>query len=392
DELLNDVTVYLDKESATTIEALNENQLFLLGHKMLEDAFMQLAAPITCSLHLIRQFFDADLTQFETDDSYFIGDYWDDKHGYWIARSYLDLFYDEQTRPILTGGSWLSDWVQEYQPPRSMLLGLANTFSLEEFLHAILETPTYDDLTIRTIEIDELAHDQQRCVVRVSWSRLPLERNEFGIIGLGYQLFSYLLRYYGDTVSRLWLKIIQWDSELVSFEKREDRYWYSSWLDNESTRFELDEPVVFNGRAKREFKDYLQQQLLQGRSYLTLHDFTVRDKVGWLVAMTVESTLDAWLKARNDLFDEMERLIWDVFTYYQQPPWCVLKIQTKKWHLTVRLEQVDHGYFLERLTEETGPNRSLLRDKPKEDAVFLTKRFKHDWNQYRYLYHSLQTA
>lgn len=194
DGLLNDVTVYVNKESGMTLEALSENQLIRFGHELLEDIFLQLVAPPKCSLHLVYQFFDAAVASYENDPHYFVGDYWESEQGYWIARNYLDLFYDEAADPVLTYQSWLNEWVYGYRPDSSQLLALVNPADFEQFLYAILETPPFAELKLTAVTADELAHRFYRYIIEARRPLVLLERNEEDVITLVYQLFEYALR------------------------------------------------------------------------------------------------------------------------------------------------------------------------------------------------------
>lgn len=388
DELANDVTVYLDKESATTVEALSEAQLLALGHDLLEGAFLQMAAPSRCSLHLAYQFFAPDVANYEGDESYFVGDWWESEVGYWVVRTYLNFYYDEQAAEVLAYNSWFSPWLRNYRPERSKLLYFAGAAEFEQFWDEIVQAPKFAELPIEAVFMDEVAPGYKLCQIEVTpQGAAQLQENEYMTLVLGCRFFVYALRFYRDTVRKIQVKITAAGNELVYFERRSRTYWYQSWLDDEPVRLQLTQPLVFNGRAKRALKAYLQQQFTFRRFRLEVAGVKLpEEKIrSAIITVTVPRPyLFQW--SADKLLETAAKLIWDVFAYYGRPPRCVLRIQEKnlQWHVAVRLEQLETGYRLIRRSNLKS-YETIYIDKDKFLSSLGNLR-QRDWEKYRYVY------
>lgn len=390
DELVNDVTIYLDKESATTIESLPELELVRFGHGLLEDVFLQLAAPPQCSLHLTYQFFDDVAKAYKDDETYYVGDWWEEQQGFWIARVYLNVVYDEQAKDKLLYDSWINGRRRYYRPEQSKLLYFANANQFKQFWDSILQIPSYANLPVKAVTVDELGHKYQRLeIVLTSAGGDGLKQDEYTAIVLGWRFFMYAQRFYDGRMRKVWLKITAGEETLVSFESHNKHCQYRSWLDEEWTEFKLKGPPVFNGRAKRELKKYLKRrfQTFWRLGRLQVYSVRVYEKNGYQVSLSVGNVFWFYFNKRGieSLLLRTEKLVWDVYNYYERPRRCTLKLyHGDGWHLLVRLDEIDGGYRLIRQTSARNYEPVFFDDGG--ILAKLSEPFQKDWDQYRYVY------
>lgn len=388
DELLNDVTVYLDKESATTVEWLDEDALLVFGHQLLEEAFIQMAAPARCSLHLSYQFFDAAVSEYERDETYYIGDWWDGELGYWVTRTYLNLYYDEQAEQILSCDTWFNSWRRSYRPERSKLLAFADDETFAAFWNEVLQAPKYATLSILAIDIYQMAHGYKVCQIEIPpREAAQLKKSEYLALVLGCRFFTYALRYYQNRLRKVRVKITTAEEEIVSFEKRGPQdYWYQSWLDQESVRLQLSTPLVFNGRAKRALVKYLTKQFTFRVLRITVLTVKVFEEKALQTSIMVEVKTNITTKVTDRLMSTAEKCVWDIYEYYGQPKGCRLKIQdrTLGWYVMVQLRQMEDGYRL--IRQSSGKSYETVFVPQESFLNRLSDLFQRNWQQYRYEY------